>query len=609
MIGISPSKGDVTFGSLPPARAELVLLTAIVLAGVVLRCAWPSRMAVEHFDEGVYASNFWFGAEEDFRYPNRHLYAPPLLPWLVEWSIVFLGPSHLGSMLIPLLFGVLTIPLVWWVARRWFGSEAALAAAALAALSDIHILYSRTVLTDVPLCFWLLLAVYFVGETYRTAYIGWVLAAGIATGLAWSTKYNGWLPLAIGLAGLVPWLVLSKAKNRPARSYFLCWFWIAIVAGAVWSPAWYDLQLAGRGGYAAVAENHRGYLVGLAGWLDAFLQQVANHRHFDGWLSTAGVGFALLLPRGNEWLRAAGFAVLGAVCAALVGSSVLLGLSAAFGIAMQLWTVSSGTDPHAANQGGPDNNSTLPCWLLAAWFCGLFVSTPFYTPFPRLTLPWLMSAWLGTAAAIGWWTRRVQAHGANDRATAIGRSRLSSWSWVAVLLLVAVVVFWRTPQAAPKGVPGWQARNGLEAVAANIVQDARRSADLDRSTTVAEQQFDLPDFVVYVYAEPALVFHLSAADFRRPETHFVVQPVADLDFANSSTPRPPIPTFLVTRPHARRNQTLAEQLTKYRDRLLQIGTYHYVPSDLVLLNDTHPQELPDREAHAGEGDVYLYRLK
>ena len=65
-------------------------------------------MAVEHFDEGVYASNIWFGPEAGYQYPMRRLYAPPLLPSLIEWSLIFdqMGEpaSHKISPLAPLVW-------------------------------------------------------------------------------------------------------------------------------------------------------------------------------------------------------------------------------------------------------------------------------------------------------------------------------------------------------------------------------------------------------------------------------------------------------------------------------------------------------------------------
>ena len=285
----------------PPVRGEIALLILIVVCGFALRAAYPSKMSIEHFDEGIYASNVWFGEGEDFRYPNRHLYAPPLLPFLLEWSVILFGPSAAGTMLIGivcgggtigliwwvarrwfgveagiaaatlaafsdyhllysrtaltdvllLLFVLLavyftweafrkmrlrwivaagmttglashqigivcgggTVGLIWWVARRWFGVEAGIAAATLAAFSDYHLLYSRTALTDVLLLLFVLLAVYFTWEAFRKMRLRWIVAAGMTTGLAWWTKYNGWLPLAIGLSGAIPWVSFSHLER------------------------------------------------------------------------------------------------------------------------------------------------------------------------------------------------------------------------------------------------------------------------------------------------------------------------------------------------------------------------------------------------------------
>jgi hypothetical protein len=45
----------------------------ITLLGIALRWGGVSQVALAHFDEGVYASNVWFGPESDYAYPARHL--------------------------------------------------------------------------------------------------------------------------------------------------------------------------------------------------------------------------------------------------------------------------------------------------------------------------------------------------------------------------------------------------------------------------------------------------------------------------------------------------------------------------------------------------------
>src|SRR5690606_11086823 len=84
-----------------PDRSEWLTLLVIVLLAAGLRLAFPSRMAIEHFDEGVYASNIFFSIADGGQYPYRHLYAPPLLPWLIEGAIVFGGTRSLAPLVPP----------------------------------------------------------------------------------------------------------------------------------------------------------------------------------------------------------------------------------------------------------------------------------------------------------------------------------------------------------------------------------------------------------------------------------------------------------------------------------------------------------------------------
>jgi len=130
MIPTAKSHAVNTSANDRPARAELMLVAAVVLVGIALRSAYPSRMSVEHFDEGIYASNRAAGVANDYRYPFQHLYAPPLFPSLVEWSMLSrLGQSSLVAMLVSLIVGGLTPLLVWHVGRRWFGPAAGISAA------------------------------------------------------------------------------------------------------------------------------------------------------------------------------------------------------------------------------------------------------------------------------------------------------------------------------------------------------------------------------------------------------------------------------------------------------------------------------------------------
>lgn len=611
----------------PIPKWEWFALFVLVAAGGALRYAALDNAAVEHFDEGVYASNRWFIPEEGNSYPLRHLYAPPLVSKLIEWSIAVFGPAHLGTMFPGLLFGTLTIPLVWWVGRSWFGSAAGLGAAALAALSDFHIQYSRAALTDVILGFWLTAAVYLMWRAYCTRSWSWSIAAGLATGIAWWTKYNGWLPLAIGLAGLVPWLVLRRSeipllarraqeKTRRGRglqtpetatptalSYVWIWCVIAAVAFTVWSPVLIGLQ--SDGGYAAVAANHRGYLVGLSGWLDSLARQARTHYFYFNGLSELSlvVGLALMsfaswqshrrLPQSNSAdaepaaappppkddvsagrgirLVVILLGTLGIIVLTSFAETPTLGMIFVLGCVLAFFVIEAFL-PHLRSRANPE--ISLAIWLLAAWFIGLSISTPFYRAYPRLTLPWLIAAWLMLAgpSSLKPWPER--------------RPARNSWRWGVLLLLCAYVAAIAGLNLVKRfekgGVPAWRPRTGLEQIAPRIADSIRE--DALQLGAPAHQGIE---FVIYVYGEPGLFYHL--ARLADKQKNFVARPVSDLQFQGLQ-----VPVYLVTGPHAQRSDVFQKEWASTSHRFTKVSEEVYRPSDLVLLDEFTPKQIRNR---------------
>ncbi len=588
-----------------PVRVELLLVLVVVLVGFALRVAWPARMAVEHFDEGVYASNFFFSGERrDEQYPDQHLYAPPLVPLVIELAMVAFGTSNFVPMLVGVVAGGLTIPLIWWVGRRWFGPTAGLVAATLVALSDVHILFSRTALTDVPMCLFLVAAVhcFWVAQTTRNRLA--VVLSGAFTGLAWWTKYNGWLPLAIGIAGAVPWKLIplsmgmrsGSASPLNARATIwslvralLIWGGVAVVALIVWGPWLWSLQA--KGGYAAVAANHRGYVVGFAGWTAAFVAQARKLSLLSGSLTGCSALVAAFLALSR--LRAAdprftwnamlrndviylAFPVLALLCV-IEGGAVILAFLGMVGAVIALFrAVEAGGQTVSQTHGG------LAAWLLTAWILGLVVSVPLYTPYPRLTLPLLMAAWFGLGVLADAVVSEIQRGAAAPKPEAKiepllssrrpGRQALSRARPILLLALGAGIVVSVT-QRAPweQGIIGWQPRAGLADHAPVIRDDVARSAGVDLQT-------GLDQFVVYTYGEPALLFQL------RRSGCFHVKPVKDLAVAYPDAPAPRLHSFVAFGPQAWRTRGFGEQLAKAMPRLKLVGKYRYTPSDVVVLD-------------------------
>jgi dolichyl-phosphate-mannose-protein mannosyltransferase len=583
---------------------ERMPLMLIAVVAVGLRFGLSTHISIEHWDEAVYSCNRFF---PDGSYPGRYLYAPPLLPALIEFMMLMGGPTSNAAVLPNLLFSAFTVILCWWAARDWFGRAAGISAAALAALNDFHIAYSRTALTDPALCFWFLLAVYCTWRALSRNRLGEAVVAGVAAGAAWATKYNGWLTLAVALSAFGAWALFERFDRRQLQARLPALAVIFVTAGIVWSPVWFSFK---AGQYSEVLKNQAGYYVGFAGWTESFVRQAGNLRFFENWSSAASIAAAVALPvLFYKRLRLLALAAILGLEAIPVGVSPLLVGPALAGPALILWTsYRTGQSDDAAR------SRRLAAWLLAAWNIGLLLATPAYQPYPRLVMPWLISAILGTAAACsllfepapvtaesGWKTRKIV-----------------RWALIAVWILypLGTLQFRRVHQGGLR----FEGRSGAHPSAELIVSKLSISERphsslqipgwLDRTLRSRQIIAALGDARVYVepslqkrrmniisYGEPAIVFHLNAIGID-------AAPVSDFEFLAPGQPPITQPAFLMALPNSPHEfERLAAPFAK---RLDSKAFLRERPSDIVLLDKYPPSEV------AGLGlkqeDLRLYRI-
>ena len=418
------NSADSPTSTQPISRSERNWLAAAVIFGAILRLCFLNRLAIEHFDEGVYASNFWFGGP----YPAQHLYAPPLLPMTIEWTMILaslcgIKPTGFIPMIPPLIAGIATIPSIWWVGRRWFGPTAGMVSAWIVATSDFHACYSRAALTDVPVSLFILWAVYFTWSAFmhltqtrpettargkgKSPSTGWpwpqILLAGTFTGLAWWTKYNGWAAAGDRRRWRNPLATTdTSSAAHQLRKVIGCCVGIGVIAFVIWSPVLWGLQ-SHEGGYSAVAANHRQYVVGLSGWGRSAITQTQTVGMYDNSLGMLTEPFARIAQHNRQFGRRMSpdamtlwdliqvifsrrrfrnfgpdsmfplIADIGNLCNYVVtfGLPVLLLVSCVVTIRSCL------RNPQLIQ-------SPVAVCLLAAWLGGMTVATPCYHPYPRL---------------------------------------------------------------------------------------------------------------------------------------------------------------------------------------------------------------------------------
>ena len=90
-----------------PATIEAAWwLFAATVCGALLRFGAINQLAVEHYDEGVYASNLVFLDDEGEQFPGRAMFAPPLMPLVIDWTTIFWRmPADASPPWLPMLPG------------------------------------------------------------------------------------------------------------------------------------------------------------------------------------------------------------------------------------------------------------------------------------------------------------------------------------------------------------------------------------------------------------------------------------------------------------------------------------------------------------------------
>lgn len=366
-------------------RRAIGAVAALTFLGALVRLWAFGEVGLQHFDEGNYAlAGCWItlpgglGAID----PDTLSYAPPGMLVLTGCTYALLGISDQTAILISVIAGVAAIPLTAVLAGRAFGPVAAVAAAALAALSGPHFVYSRTALTD---------ALFLTGWLAAVVAGGWFLERpgpvrslvfGVAVGLAQNLKYNGALVgLLVALAAL-PAAIRRRGPDgtRPIRLLVLLALAAAVAALVYWP--WFRFVEA-HGGYGRLVAHHRGYVDGLAAWPANARVQLAQAVALSGgawWLvpawALAGLAGRAVAPRiaGYTPVRTVGLLVLGGlVLAVLPEAPWWLGLVLLSGLLR--------SDRPALR-------------LVGTWWIFFSLILPLYRPYARLALPLHAVGWV-----------------------------------------------------------------------------------------------------------------------------------------------------------------------------------------------------------------------
>ena len=238
-------------------RLALAVLLLVTFIGAFFRLYRLEARGMPLLDESTYLieSRLMFGGakllahkwglynaestHQILEYIGRHTFShvsiKPLQAMLGALAIGIFGDSPYSALLVPALFGILTIPVLYYTTRRLFQDElVALMAAAFIAVSPWHMTYSRANWDEIPGVLLMWVAIWCCYEGLRCssplAACRWMWSTGLMAGA--SFVYNTrWLFLPPLFAAMLA--IEAIYNRRPIRAVILNFVRIFVGFGLV----------------------------------------------------------------------------------------------------------------------------------------------------------------------------------------------------------------------------------------------------------------------------------------------------------------------------------------------------------------------------------------
>jgi uncharacterized membrane protein len=195
------------------------------------------------FDEAI---SVWFSGkpleEIIIKQKSGDVHPPLYYLFLSLWTGVA-GSEEFEVRLLSAIFGILSIPLLYLIAKRLFSGTPALISAFILAISPFHIYYSQEARMYSPLTFFVLLSIFFmvrmlcigeeVRQTRKTIFysIGYVISTVAAL---YCHNVSMLLPVAQSIFFVIFW-----NRNKPLLKFWIASVFIIIALWAPWTSSFF----------------------------------------------------------------------------------------------------------------------------------------------------------------------------------------------------------------------------------------------------------------------------------------------------------------------------------------------------------------------------------
>lgn len=222
-------------------KKEFIILTLILLVASFLRLYRIDEYMTFLGDEGrdaIIVRRLLVDFDPILVGPGTsigNMYLGPLYYYFIAPGLLLAGFSPAGPSIQIALFGVVTVAMVWFIGREWFGKWAGLFAAGLYAIAPTIVIFSRSSWNPNIMPFVALLSVYAIWRVWQYLEYRWLLVLGFSYAFVLQSHYIGLvlLPL-LGIFWLLT--VFKSRKEKDLKRLFEYSFTAGVIFMILMSP-------------------------------------------------------------------------------------------------------------------------------------------------------------------------------------------------------------------------------------------------------------------------------------------------------------------------------------------------------------------------------------
>lgn len=171
----------------------MAIILLLVALGALLRIPGYTKLSIMP-DEILYSDYAFSIIAFDWGWPPEQMLAqPPLFPYSLSLLTYLFDGSLEIFRLVPIFFGILDVIALYFLGKIIYNRKVGILSALFLSFSSYHILYSRTLMLETMLIFFMLVSMYFFWRAYSEDRLIYAAIAGVFIGLANNTKYSAFL--------------------------------------------------------------------------------------------------------------------------------------------------------------------------------------------------------------------------------------------------------------------------------------------------------------------------------------------------------------------------------------------------------------------------------